>query len=102
ENARLLGFADRARVMPTTAARALSALQGEGARFNLIFADPPYGVRAVAETVGGVDAARLLCRQGILCIEHDKRELAPERQGSLEMVDQRRFGDTVVSMYRAP
>jgi hypothetical protein len=43
----------------------------------------------------------LLAGQGILCLEHDKRELAPEHP-ELSRTAQRRFGDTVVSIYRVP
>ena len=43
--------------------------------------------------VAGVDCTAV-------CIEHDKRELAPASAGALAQIDQRRFGDTVVSIYR--
>jgi 16S rRNA G966 N2-methylase RsmD len=35
-------------------------------------------------------------------IEHDKREAAPESHEGFERVDQRRFGDTLVSIFRIP
>ena len=54
------------------------------------------------ETVGEIEAATLCKPGGRVCIEHDKRESAPESVGVLSRVDQRRFGDTFVSIYRSP
>jgi 16S rRNA (guanine(966)-N(2))-methyltransferase RsmD len=102
ENARLLGFADRVRIMAATVPRALAALRDGQANFDLIFADPPYASKAVEETVAGVSSAALLKPGGAFCIEHDKREGAPARAGDLHLEDQRRFGDTLISIYRVP
>jgi len=33
-------------------------------------------------------------------VEHGRREVAPDRVGGLQRMDSRRFGDTVVSLYR--
>jgi 16S rRNA (guanine966-N2)-methyltransferase len=99
-NAASLGFADRVRIVAAPVSRAVKLLEREGAAFELLFADPPYAARAAAETLSQVNAARLCAPGGILCIEHDKRELAPPTAGSLAKIDERRFGDTVVSIYR--
>ena len=99
-NAAALGFADRVRTIAAPVARAVKLLEREGTSFELIFADPPYAARAVAETLVQIDAARLCRPSATVCIEHDKRELAPPSAGALAQIDQRRFGDTVVSIYR--
>ena len=99
-NAEALGFGDRTRIIAAPVARALKLLQREGAGFDLIFADPPYAARAVLQTLGAIEAASLCRPGGRVCIEHDKRETAPESGGLLSRIDQRRFGDTVVSIYR--
>jgi len=99
-NAEALGFGDRTRIIAAPVARALKLLQREGAGFDLIFADPPYAARAVLQTLGEIEAASLAKPGGRVCIEHDKRESAPESLRGLSRIDQRRFGDTVVSIYR--
>jgi 16S rRNA (guanine966-N2)-methyltransferase len=53
----------------------------------------------VLEQVG---QAGLLTPGGMLVIEHDKREPAPETHQGFSREDQRRFGDTLVSFYRVP
>jgi len=99
-NTEALGFGAKARILPLPVARALERLAGEGAVFELVFADPPYAAKAVEDVLSGVEAKGLLASTGTLVVEHDKREAVPERHGGLQRVDQRTFGDTVVSFYR--
>jgi 16S rRNA (guanine966-N2)-methyltransferase len=99
-NARALGMEERVTFLRVPVARAVERLGAEGRRFALVFADPPYAKGAVAELVQTVGGAELLVDGGTLCIEHGSRETAPEGAATLARVDQRRFGDTVVSLYR--
>jgi 16S rRNA G966 N2-methylase RsmD len=85
-------------VLTSPVSAALVRLAREGRKFGVVFSDPPYAVRGVEDTLAGVDA--LLEPEGTLCVEHDKREAAPQVAGPLARVDHRRFGDTVVSLYR--
>jgi 16S rRNA (guanine966-N2)-methyltransferase len=97
-NASALGFEHQVSVLRLRAERAMEQLEAEGRRFVLAFADPPYAAKAgvwVVEAVGSV-----LLPGGTLVVEHDRRELLPETGGALFKVDQRRFGDTVLSLYR--
>jgi 16S rRNA (guanine966-N2)-methyltransferase len=98
KNAESLGFQERAEVMAVPVERAVKTLAAGGAHFDIVFADPPYAARALVATAEA--AAPLLAPEGVFCVEHDRREAAPERVGSLAQVDQRRFGDTLVSLYR--
>ena len=98
-NASALGFEKEVSVLRLRAERAVERFEQEGRRFVLAFADPPYAAKAGAWVVGAV--APLLTQGGTLVVEHDKREELPEVGGTLFKVDQRRFGDTVVSLYRA-
>ncbi len=99
-NTQALGFEARARILPMPVARALDKLAGEGAAFELVFADPPYAAKAVEDILSQVEGKKLLTPNGTLVVEHDKREPAPEKHGGLLRVDERTFGDTVVSFYR--
>jgi 16S rRNA (guanine966-N2)-methyltransferase len=98
-NAAALAFEGQVDVLRLRAEKAVERLLREGRRFTLAFADPPYAARAGAWVVGAV--APLLTEGGTLVVEHDRREGLPETAGSLFRVDERRFGDTVVSLYRA-
>ena len=100
ENARALGLEGAVTFLRMPVARAVARLAAEGRRFSLVFADPPYGEEAAAEVVRGVGEGRLLSGGGTLVVEHGRREPSPEALAGLERVDSRRFGDTVVSLYR--
>jgi 16S rRNA (guanine966-N2)-methyltransferase len=100
-NARSLGFESVVTFLRLPVSRALGRLGSEGRRFELVFADPPYAATAAAELVEAVRAAGVLAPGGILCVEHGQREPSPSPGAGLSAVDQRRFGDTAVSLFRA-
>ena len=99
-NAQALGLEGSIELLRMPVGRALGRLAAEGRRFSLVFADPPYAEQAVADVVRGVGEAGLLADGGTLVVEHGWREPAPEALAGLARVDSRRFGDTVVSLYR--
>ena len=74
------------------ALRAIEQLVKRGEKFDLVFSDPPYALEAAAEILQAVQP--LLNEGGRVVIEHGKREAAPPG-----FVDQRKFGDTIVSTY---
>lgn len=102
QNTDHLGFASQVELLAQPVARALETLRKRGDRFELIFADPPYAARVVETVLDGVVAAGLLAPSGMVVVEHDKREEAPDAHAGLTREDQRRFGDTLVTFYRAP
>lgn len=102
ENTDHLGFTSQVELLAQPVSRALESLGRRGDRFELIFADPPYAARVVETVLDGVMGAGLLAPSGMVVVEHDKREPAPQTHAGLTREDQRRFGDTLVSFYRAP
>jgi 16S rRNA (guanine966-N2)-methyltransferase len=98
ENVRHLGFTARATTLLRPVERALQQLSG-GTPFDVVFADPPYAQRALTMVLEGLDAHGLVAPGGSVVLEHDKRELLPERVGALVRSDERRFGDTTVSFF---
>jgi 16S rRNA G966 N2-methylase RsmD len=101
ENARALGLEGSIELLRMPVARALPRLSADGRCFSLVFADPPYAVEAVADVVRGVGDGGLLAEGGTVVVEHGRREMGPELLAGLKRVEARRFGDTVVSLYRA-
>ena len=81
-------------------ARAVPRLAAEGRRFALVVADPPYAEEVASEVARAVDEGGLLADGGTLVVEHGRREVPPDTVARLQRVDSRRFGDTVVSLYR--
>ena len=97
-NAEALGFLDRVEILAQPVGRTAMTLRGRA--FDLVFADPPYASRMVASVLELVEAGALLAAGGVLIVEHDKREEAPEALGAFTRTDQRKFGDTLVSFFR--
>ncbi len=100
ENARALGMEDRIELLRMPVARALPRLGAEGRRFALVLADPPYAEEVAAEVAMAVGEGRLLADGGTLVVEHGRREVPPDTVAGLQRTDSRRFGDTMVSLYR--
>lgn len=75
----------------------LDAAIGER-RFDLVFADPPYEIDDFEPLLEA--AAAVLAEEGELVLEHSRRRRAPQRVGRLERIDQRRYGESVLSVYR--
>ncbi|HET9037285.1 MAG TPA: 16S rRNA (guanine(966)-N(2))-methyltransferase RsmD [Myxococcaceae bacterium] len=100
ENARALQLEGAIELLRMPVARAVPRLSAEGRTFALVFADPPYADVVVTEVAQAVGEGGLMAEGGTLVVEHGRREVAPERVGGLQRTDSRRFGDTVVSLYR--
>ncbi len=100
ENLRRLGLADRTKVWIIPAIRAVKLLSRRGETFDVIFLDPPYEQRWVAPTVKAVAEGGLLRQTGVLIAEHGLREDLQSRYGAFVLVDQRRYGSTLLSFFR--
>ena len=99
DNAQTLGFTAQVEVMPLSAERGIARLSERGAQFELIFADPPYAQTAIDNLLSWLTTHPLLEQGGRLVLEHSKHEAAPELFGAFTRIDQRNFGETVVSIF---
>lgn len=69
-----------------------------GEPFDLAFADPPYRFTEWGQLLAGLSS--LLASGGEAAVEHSVRSELPDRAGSLERVDERRYGESQLSFYR--
>ena len=74
------------------AGAALSTIAGKGARFDLVFADPPYGSRHSALRSG---AEAVLSPGGIFVFQADRIEGEPGPFEGLSLVERRDYGRNV-------
>jgi len=101
ENARRCGFESRSRVIIADAGRGLSVLRREGAQFDLVFVDPPYG----SGELGGVMARltqwpEMVAEGGLVLVQRSRHEDLGEQAGAFERMRSMRYGETVVDLYR--
>lgn len=77
---------------------ALSRLRG---RFDLVFSDPPYALRATQAVLDGLSTNDLLAAGARVVLEMDRREETPLPPAGLRIADDRRYGDTRVVVVSA-
>jgi 16S rRNA (guanine(966)-N(2))-methyltransferase RsmD len=100
ENLRRLGFEAQSNVWIAPVTRALKSLARRNETFDYIFLDPPYDQGLAGRTVVLVADCNLLRDSGTLVVEHSTREIVKPVYGSLQLHDQRRYGDTLLSFYK--
>jgi 16S rRNA (guanine(966)-N(2))-methyltransferase RsmD len=100
-NLERLDLRDRARVVPLDVFAALEALRREGARFQVVFLDPPYARSLAVETVARLADGAVLAPGAIVVVQHFTKAPLPERVGALAAFRQRRFGETTLTFFRA-
>lgn len=100
-NVASLGLAGRVRVLRLDVAAAVAHLGRTEERFDLVFADPPYESDEAGRALRALVAARLLAPGGTVVLERSRRHDLPQVEG-LVLLDERRYGDTVVSRLGAP
>lgn len=66
--------------------------------WRIVFVDPPYKSDVALRAVSAIPPAQLE-PGAVVLIEHDNRNVPPDRINSLLRTDQRRYGDTSVSIY---
>jgi 16S rRNA (guanine966-N2)-methyltransferase len=101
ENLRRLHLTHQTKVWISPAARALRLLARRGETFDMIFLDPPYEYRWVDTTLKIIARGGLLRKSGVLIAEHSIRETVEPHYDSLALDDQRRYGSTLLSFFRA-
>ncbi len=101
ENLALLGFGDRGEVIAGDARRGVQRLAKRAERLDILFADPPYEEGFLPEIVKCLEESTILAANGVIVLQHSAREaLGGSSTQSLALVDQRRYGDTVLSFLK--
>lgn len=90
----------RFEILQADAERAIGVLQKRCERFDAIFADPPYEKGWIEKTIWALGNGRLLEEDGIIVLQHSMREAIPEETGPLTIVDERKAGDTFLSILK--
>ena len=76
------------------------AVARRAAPYSLLLADPPYDDDAAPATLGRIAASALVGSEATLVLEQSYRRGPPQELPPLELTWSRRYGDTLVSIYR--
>jgi len=96
KNLESLSLDKRAKTINKDCLKILPKLQE---KFGIIFADPPYLCGFAQKVIDSVVKYDLLERDGILVLEHHKKEIFEYPEEKLYYIKAKRFGDTVVSFF---
>ncbi|OQY08715.1 MAG: 16S rRNA (guanine(966)-N(2))-methyltransferase RsmD [Fusobacteriia bacterium 4572_132] len=99
ENINNLGFEDRCRAYKNEAERAIVILAKKNEMFDVIFMDPPYKEELCTSTIEKVEEQKILKENGLLIAEHHIKERMAEKIGELNKVDERIYGNKVMTFY---
>ncbi len=69
------------------------------APYDLIFADPPYSKGLGEKALASALAGGWIAPEAVVVLEQEAGETAPKITG-LVQADQRRYGDTMITIYR--
>jgi len=75
-------------------------LEKSGKKFDLIFLDPPYYKSLAKKCLINVDSCDILSLTGLVVAEHFRKDDLFFDMKRLVLEKERRYGDTVVSIYR--
>lgn len=92
-------FAEHGRIFPISVGKAIANLEASGESFDLIFVDPPYQQRLIEKTFSKLANSLLITEKTRMVTEHHPKEPFPEIEG-LILTDQRKYGQTLVSIIR--
>jgi 16S rRNA (guanine966-N2)-methyltransferase len=77
----------------------LKALNKPDSPYQIIFADPPYLKGFAQKVIDQVAVSGVLVTGGILVLEHHKKENVTFPEDKLTLLKERKFGDTVISIF---
>ena len=97
QNITALRFTEETRVLPSDWKAAVTLLKQEGAKFDLVFLDPPYKMHDLTEVSQAL--IPLLAEDALVVVEHEVRTMPALSEG-FDMTDTRKYGIVGVSFFR--
>ena len=88
------------RLLPIDAFKAIERLAKEKEKFDIVFLDPPYYNDMAKKTLKMVSTCDIVSPNGLIVVQHFKKDNLPDAVGDLVLFKQARYGDTVLSFYR--
>ena len=102
KNIELCGFSNRTLVLKRDLSKGLYFLakQLPEVKFSIIFIDPPYRKGLSATMLQEIEKTDILSSDGLVVVEDDTIADMPSMVTELNLVDQRRYGETGFWFYR--
>lgn len=81
--------------------RVIKGFNRKKRKFSLIFADPPYHKDWGGKCLKALDEYDILTQNGLIIIEHFKKEILDIKMKNLAFLNLRQYGDTKVSFFKS-
>ncbi len=78
---------------------AVDILSSLSKTFDIIFLDPPYGMNDTLGLIENIFDREIIAKYGKIIVEHDKRNEMPEKIRGLLRLKQKKYGNTVLTIY---
>ena len=75
----------------------LNCIKSKKQHFDLIFLDPPYDKNLIKPTLFNLDKSHSLKNEACIVVEHSLFETIPTDLFAFDLLDQRKYGKTLVS-----
>lgn len=98
QNIKKLGVESQSKIVAQDVILFLNRYSGEP--FDIVFADPPFTETMAHDVLLAADKSKIFSPQTIMTIESAKKERLDKEYENLIMVDQRLFGDKILSFFR--
>ncbi len=92
-------LAERAQVRKLTLPNGLRKLREHRARYDVIFADPPYACTEYDALFAQIRQTQLLEPKGLIVLEHAARTTVADEIGGYHRTRHNRYGDTCLSFF---
>ena len=98
ENIEKAKFSEQAKVFTSDYKLVLKKLQGS--KFDIIYIDPPYNKGLGIDAIEKISQYDLLDADGVIILETDTNEEAPDIIGDYEKYDYKRYGRNILNLFR--
>lgn len=85
---------------PFAAEKAIRAFYKDKLKFDIIFIDPPYYKDMAKKTLQMLGGYDILAPNGLLVVQHFKKDILQNKAGDLKLFRESKYGDTILSFYR--
>ena len=96
-NLKLCRFEDRSKIIQWDIAKNLNCIRAGDQKFDLIFMDPPCQKNLVGPALLHLQQVKALAGDARIVVEHSPDETIPPDFYTFEILDQRKYGKTLVS-----
>lgn len=100
DNVHSLGLNDQVDILTMSAQAALHYFKSHGIVINLLLLDPPYDMEGLEELLADILSLDLISPRALVVCETSKRVELAEKIGSLEVIKNRKYGKSRVTVYQ--